>query len=118
VSQASFEDGIWGQRIEQVSFATLPQNVVILVPGVIAVVAAAWLVRPLVDPVVVHVSRLIRTIAGFAFLVIVLALLGIAAVFLRSFDPAGDVTAVLLRLGGVLVGVAIVRVCTEAEHDT
>jgi hypothetical protein len=118
VSQASFEDGIWGQRIEQVSFATLPQNVVNLVPGVTAVVAAAWLVRPLVDPVVVHVSRLIRTIAGFAFLVIVLALLGIAAVFLRSFDPAGDVTAVLLRLGGVLVGVAIVRVCTEAEHDT
>jgi hypothetical protein len=118
VTEASFDDGVWGQRIEQVSFATLPQNVVILVPAVIAVVAAAWLVRPLVDPVVVHVSWLIRTIAGFGFLVIALALLGITEVFSRSFDPVGDVTAILLRLGGVLIGVAIVRVCTEAEHDT
>jgi hypothetical protein len=118
VSEASFEDGVWGQRIEQVSFATLPQNVVVLVPAVIAVVAAAWLVRALVDPVVVHVSRLIRTVAGFAFLVIALALLGITEVFFRNFDPVGDVTAILLRLGGVLIGVAIVRVCTEAEHDT
>jgi hypothetical protein len=118
VRNASFDDGVWGQRIELVSFAALPQNVVILVPAVIAVVAASWLVRPLVDPVVVHVSRLIRTVAGFALLIVALALLGITEVFFRSFDPVGDVTAILLRVGGGLIGVAIVRVCTEAEHDT
>ena len=118
VRQSSFPDGVWGERIEFVSFATLPQNVVILVPGVAATIAAAWLARPLVAPVVVHISRLIRVMAGLAFVIIALGVVGIVAMFFRNVDWVGDVDALLGRLGGVLIGLAIVRLCTEAEHDT
>ena len=117
-TQASFEDGIWGQRIEEISFATLPQNVVILVPGVIAVIAGTLLVRSLVDPVVVHLGRLVKVIAGLAFVIIALAVLGIVAVFFRNYDSVGDTTAVLGRLGGIAMAAAAVRVCLEADHET
>ena len=36
ISESRFEDGVWGQRIEIVSFVALPQNAVILVPPAIA----------------------------------------------------------------------------------
>lgn len=116
--QGSFEDGVWGQRIEEISFATLPQNVSILIPGVIAVVAGALLARPLVDPVVVHLGRLVRIVAGLAFVIIALGVVGIVAVFFRNYDPIGDIQAILLRLGGIAMAAATVRVCLEADHET
>ena len=76
IREGSFEDGVWGQRIETVSFATLPQNVAILMPGVIAVVAGTLLVRSLVDPVVVQLGRVIKVIAGLAFVIIALGIVG------------------------------------------
>ncbi len=119
VSDSRFEDGVWGQRAELVSFATLPQNAVVVVPALIAGLVAAWLVRPLVEPVVVHAQWLLRIIAGLAYVILALAVLGILAVFFQgNFDSVGDVGAILGRLGGVAVGLAIVRLCTEAEHDT
>ncbi len=117
IGEGSFEDGIWGQRIEQVSFATLPQNVVIMVPGLIAALAGTLLVRSLVDPVVVHLSRLVRIIAGLGFVIAALGVLGIIGVFFRNFDSVGDTAAILGRLGGVLIAAATIRLCTEAEHD-
>ncbi|MAT04917.1 MAG: hypothetical protein CL424_07730 [Acidimicrobiaceae bacterium] len=118
VSDSRFEDGKWGQRAELVSFVTLPQNAIIVVPGVIASLAAAWLVRPLVEPVVVHLRWLIRILAGLAYVIIALGLIGIVAVFFQgNFDSVGDVGSILGRLGGVAIGFAIVRLCTEAEHD-
>ena len=118
IRSASFEDGVWGQRIEQISFATLPQNLVILMPAVAAAVAGALLVRSLVAPVVVHVGRLIRVIAGLSFVVAGIAVVGIVAVFFRNYDSVGDTAAVLGRIGGVAMAAATIRLCLEADHET
>lgn len=117
VSEGSFEDGVWGQRAELVSFATLPQNAIIVAPALAAALAAAWLVKPIVEPVVVHVRWLVQIIAGLAYVIVALGVLGLVAISFRNFDPVGDVGAVLGRLGGVVIGLAMARLCTEAEHD-
>jgi hypothetical protein len=118
IRNGSFEDGVWGQRIEQVSFATLPQNLVILAPAVAAAIAGALLVRSLVAPVVVHLGRLIRVIAGLSFVVVAIAVVGIVAVFFRSYDSVGDTAAVLGRIGGIAMAAATIRLCLEADHET
>jgi hypothetical protein len=116
VHSGSFEDGIWGQRVELVSFASLPQNVVILAPGVAAAIAAALLVRSVVDPVVVQLQVLLRIIAGLSLVIISLGVVGIIGVFLRNFDNVGDIGAILGRAGGILLGIGAVRLCIEAEN--
>lgn len=118
IRDGSFEDGIWGQRIEQISFAALPQNLVVLAPAVAAAVTGVILVRSLVAPVVVHLRRLVRVIAGVSFVVVAIGMVGIAAVFFRNYDSVGDTAAVLGRLGGVALGVAAIRLCLEADHET
>ena len=118
IRDGSFEDGLWGQRIEQVSFVTLPQNLVILTPAVVAAVAGALLVRSLVAPVVVQIGRLTRVIAGLAFVVVAIALVGIVAVFFRNYDSVGDTAAILGRLGGVAMAAGMIRLCLEVDHET
>ncbi len=115
VSTGSFEDGIWGQRVELISFASLPQNVVILAPAVAAAIAGSLLVRSLVDPVVVQLQVLVRIIAGLSLVVIALGIVGIIGVFFRNVDSVGDVGAILGRLGGILLGAGAVRLCAEVE---
>lgn len=116
--QGSFEDGVWGQRIEIISFTTIPQNVAILVPGALAAVAGTLLVRSLVDPVVVQLGRLVRVIAGLSFVIIAVGIVGVVAVFFRNYESIGDTTAIVLRLGGIAMAAAMVRVCLEADHET
>lgn len=118
IRSGSFEDGVWGQRIEQVSFATLPQNLIVLVPAVIAAVTGALLVRSLVAPVVVQIGRLTKAIAGLGFVVVAVAVIGIVAVFFRNYDAVGDTAAIIGRLGGVFMALAIIRVCFEIDHET
>jgi LPS sulfotransferase NodH len=118
IRNGSFEDGLWGQRIEQISFAALPQNLVILTPAVAAAVAGALLVRSLVAPVVVHIGRLVRVVAGLSFVVVAIAVVGIVAVFFRRYDSVGDTAAVLGRLGGIAMAAAMIRLCLEADHET
>jgi hypothetical protein len=118
VSEGSFEDGLWGQRIEQVSFTTLPQNLVILVPAAAAAVAGALLVRPLVDGVVMGVRRLVRVVAGLAFVAVAISVIGIIAVFFRNYDSVGDTAAILGRIGGVALAVGMIRLCLEADQVT
>ena len=36
LSDSSFEDGLWWQRVEIISFAALPQNLIVIVPAVAA----------------------------------------------------------------------------------
>lgn len=115
VRTGSFEDGIWGQRVELISFASLPQNVVILAPAVAAAIAGSLLVRSLVDPVVVQLQVLVRIIAGLSLVVIALGIVGIIGVFFRNVDSVGDVGAILGRLGGILLGAGAVRLCAEVE---
>ena len=118
IRNGSFEDGVWGQRIEQISFATLPQNLVILMPAVAAAVAGTLLVRSLVAPVVVHLGRLVRVVAGVAFVVVAIAVVGIVAVFFRAYDSVGDTAAILGRVGGIAMAAATIRLCLEADHET
>lgn len=117
-NQGSFEDGVWGQRIELVSFSTLPWNLTTVVAAVAAAVSGTLLVRSLVDPVVVHLVRLTRIIAGLGFVVGTLAVVGIIGVFFRNFDPVVDTGAVLGRLGGIAIAAATIRLCLEADQET
>lgn len=117
-TQSSFEDGIWGTRIEQISFATIAQNSVVLVPAAAAAVVGSLLVRSLVDPVVVSLSRLTRLVAGVGFVVVALAVIGVVAVFFRNFDSIGDTAEIINRLGGIAVAAAVVRLCWEADQET
>ena len=41
ISEASFEDGLWWQRIEQISSAAIPQNLVVLAPATASEISAA-----------------------------------------------------------------------------
>jgi hypothetical protein len=114
--EGSFEDGVWGQRIEFVSFASLPQNAIVLVPAVAAAVAAAMLTRGIVDPSVLSTRQLVRVVAGASVLVVVLALAGIADVFARTNDPISDLGTILGHAGGIALAAASLRLCSEAAR--
>jgi hypothetical protein len=117
VTVSSFEDGVWGQRIETVSFVTLPQNLVILVPAAAAGVAAVMLLRD--APLQLQGSwarQLVRVVAGLCYVVVVLAILGIVDVFMQTPDSVGGTSAILTRVGGILMAIGMIRVCLEAER--
>jgi hypothetical protein len=118
VTVASFEDGVWGQRIEQVSFVTLPQNLVILVPAAAAGVGAVMLLRD--APQELHGSwarQLVRIVAGLGYVLVGLAVLGIVDVLVQTPDSVGGTAAILNRVGGMLMAIAMIRVCLEAERS-
>jgi hypothetical protein len=117
VSQASFEDGVWGQRVEQISFAALPQNLVILVPAALAGVGATWLMLGAGLDQVPWTRQLVRVVAGVSLVTMVLAVLGILDVFAQSPDWVGGSIAVLNRVGGILMAWAMIRVCLESERS-
>ena len=117
ISEASFEDGLWWQRVESLSSAATPQNLVVLAPAAAAAVAGSLLARPVVDRVVIGLAQLTRLIAGVCFVVIALALLGLLGIFFRNYDGIADLQSFLLRLGGILMAVAMVRLCFEAERS-
>ncbi len=116
LERPSFDDGLWGQRIEIVSFATIPQNVIILVPAAAAAVACAMLVPQPAQRAELWLSQLVRVVAGLAYLVIAVAVLGIIAVFWRDPDGVSDVGSILGRGGGIAAGIAMLRMCLEAER--
>lgn len=116
ISEGSFEDGLWWQRIEQISFLSLPQNLVVLALAAACAAVGTVLVRSLVDHSVVNLSQLTRIVAGIASVVIVIAVLGIVGIFFRNADSVGDLAAFVLRLGGIAMAVAIIRICLEAER--
>ncbi len=62
-------------------------------------------------------SQLVRAVAGLAYLVIVVAILGIVAVFWRDPDGVSDVGSILGRVGGIAAGLAMLRMCLEAERS-
>lgn len=117
ISEGSFEDGIWGQRIEQISFATLPQNLIVLVPAAAAAVVATLLARGIVDRSDIWLAQLVRVVAGLGYVVAALAATGIAEVFFQSPDSVGNLAAVLGRLGGIFMSIAMIRACLEAERS-
>ena len=117
ITVASFEDGVWGQRIEAVSFVTLPQNLVILVPAAAAGVGAVILLCD--TPEELHGSwarQLVRVVAGLCYVVVALAVLGIIDVLMQTPDSVGGTSAILTRVGGILMAIGMIRVCLEAER--
>jgi hypothetical protein len=117
ITRGSFEDGVWGQRIETISFASVPQNLIILVPAAAAGVVATLVVRGIADRSDIWLAQLVRVVAGLCYVVIVIATVGIIAVFFRNPDGVGDVTAVLGRGGGIVMSIAMIRVCLDAERS-
>ena len=121
ITTSRFEDGVWGQRIEIVSFIALPQNAVILIPPAVAAAVAGVLItglHPDDRPDFVWARRLARVTGGIAIMVIVLAVIGIIGIPFRYADPLADLAAIVGRLAGVAIAIAVIRLCREsAELD-
>ena len=117
ITEASFEDGLWWQRIEQVSFAATPPSMVPLVSATAATIAGTLLAQPVVDRAVIWLAQLTRMVAGVCFVAIAMAVLGIVGIFFRNFDSVADLQSFLLRLGGTLMALGMVRLCFEAERS-
>jgi hypothetical protein len=116
IRTASFEDGLWWQRVEQISQSTIPQNVVVLAPATAAGVVGALLVRSVVDRSVLRLAQLVRVIAGVCVVVTVIATLGIVGIFFRQPDAITDLQSMFLRLGGMLMAIGMLRLCWESEQ--
>ncbi len=118
ITEGSFEDGLWWQRIEQISFLSLPQNVMVLVAAAASAVVGTVLVRGVVDSAVLSLAQLVRVVAGLGYVVILIAALGIVGIFFRNPDTVGDLAAFVLRLGGIAMSAAVIRLCLEAERSS
>ena len=117
ISESRFEDGVWGQRIEIVSFVALPQNAVILVPPAIAAAVAGALIAALHPddrPDLIWSRRLARMTGGLAIVVIALAAIGIIGIPFRYADPLADLAAIVGRVAGVAISLAVIRLCRES----
>jgi hypothetical protein len=110
-----FEDGVWGQRLEQVSFVALPQNLMVLVPAVACALVAAALARGLARDL--WLDRLVRAAAGTAFVALVLAVVALVEAVLVGGDSANDFASVVNRVGGALMAIAMIRLCLQAERE-
>ena len=120
ISESRFEDGVWGQRIEIVSFVALPQNAVILVPPAIAAAVAGALIAALHPddrPDLTWSRRLARVTGGLAIVVIALAVIGIIGIPFRYADPLADLAAIVGRLAGVAISLAVIRLCRESAES-
>jgi hypothetical protein len=116
IRQSSFEDGVWGQRAENVAFVALPQNLVILAPAAAAAVIAMALTRSAEMAPVPWAPQLVRLVAGTGYLAIGLALLGVIDQFAQSPDLLGGTVLLLNRIAGILMALAMIRVCLESER--
>ena len=58
-----------------------------------------------------------RLVAGLALAVIALGAVGIIDVLVRAGDSFSDFSDIVNRLGGILMGVAVARLCLEAERS-
>ena len=117
LKSGSFDDGVWGQRIEIMSFVSIHQNVTMLVPAAAACVGASMLTRGTVDRPDIWLAQLVRVVAGVSYVIIAIAVIGIIGLFFRSPDSVGDFGALLGRIGGILMSVAMIRLCLEAERS-
>jgi hypothetical protein len=118
VNRASFDDGLWWQRVEIISFAAVPQNLIVLVPAVAAGVVGTVIARSVIDQSVILLRQLVRVSAGTCYVVIVIGALGIVGILFRNSDGVGDVSALLGRLGGILMAAGMIKLCLESERST
>ncbi len=117
ITSGSFDDGVWGQRIEIFSFVSTHQNVIMLAPAAAACVAATMVAGDVVDRTESFLTQLVRIVAGLSYVVIGVAAIGIVGIFFRSPDSIGDLGDLLARVGGAVMAIAMIRVCLEAERS-
>jgi len=117
ISSGSFDDGVWGQRIEIFSFVSTHQNVIMLTPAAAACVAATLLGGDVVDRTELFLLQLVRVVAGLSYVIIGIAAIGIVGIFFRSPDSIGDLGDLLARFGGAVMSIAMIRICLEAERS-
>jgi hypothetical protein len=115
---APFEDGLWGQRLELLSFAAFPQQVVVLVPAAAAALGAMLLGRDALVAIEPWHARLVRGTAGAAVVAIALAVVDVVSIVVQGDESVGDFGAVVHRVGGIALAWAVVRVSLEIERDT
>jgi len=116
-TSGSFEDGLWWQRVETISFAARATNLVVLTPAVAAAVVGTIMARALVDPAVLRLRQLVRIVAGTCYVVLVIGAVGIVGIFFRNPDSVGDASVFFGLMGGILMAIAMVRLCLEAERS-
>lgn len=116
-TSGSFEDGLWWQRVETISFAARSTNLIVLAPAVAAAVTGTFIARALVDPAVLRLRQLVRIVAGTCYVVLVIGAVGIVGIFFRNPDSVGDVSVFFGLVGGMLMTVAMVKLCLEAERS-
>ncbi len=117
ITTSRFEDGVWGQRIEIVSFVTLPQNIaVLMLPVATAVTAAVMLagVHPDDRGDTIWLTHLTTVTGGLCVVAIFLALLGIGGIPFRYADPLADLGALVGRLSGIAMAAGALRLLREA----
>ena len=61
--------------------------------------------------------QLVRIVAGLCYVLIALACLGIIDVLAQTPDAVGGTAAILTRIGGILMAMAMIRICLEAERS-
>lgn len=106
---------LWNQRIEVLSFLTLPPNLVVLAPPVFVAAVATWLAGSSRD---VWLSTLLRLCAGLAITFAVIAAVSIASIVLSNEPGPGDAAGVMLRLGGIALSAGLAVVCRTADGAT
>lgn len=116
VSDTRFEDGDWGARIEQISFASRPEFVASIIAATAATLVGVALTRSLVDAAELQLRSLVRVIGGVCVVIVTIGAVGIVALFFRNPDSVGDVGYLLSRTGGILTALACMRLCAEAER--
>jgi hypothetical protein len=116
ITTASFDDGVWGERIEVVSFVAVPQQMTVLAPAAIAAVGATLFAAGTLAEVEPWIDRLVLFVAGTAIAATVAAIVGVIAVVAREGDPSWDFGDLVSRLGGIAIGIGIVRLCLAAQR--
>ena len=92
----------------------------ILVPPAIAAAVAGVLIAALHPddrPDLTWSRRLARVTGGIAFIVIALAAIGIIGIPFRYADPLADLAAIVGRLAGVAIAIAVIRLCRESADS-
>lgn len=115
ITEGSFDDGVWGQRVETLSFVAIPQNLIVLAPAAAAVVAGALVAGSSIDARQIWLSQLTRVVAGVCYVVVFIAAVGIVGVFFRDTGGNADLDAVLSRAGGIAMSVAMLGLCLQTE---
>lgn len=118
IEASSFDDGLWGARVERVSFVALPQNVLLLVAAAAAGAVATLLCRDLADRTHMWLAQLVRAVAGICYVVVAIAALRILVLLTHHPDAVGDFGAILSQLAGILTALAASRICLETERST